>query len=64
MTECICLSPHSAAWHDPLCPWFLSQCDQCSGEGRISVPLGCGCCSDSEICEYCNGTGLSTEDKP
>lgn len=59
--DCTCGSKHAAGWHDELCPWFQHQCEACDGEGRYSVQLGCGCCSDSEICEECNGTGVSTD---
>lgn len=61
MIDCTCKRPGAAAWHDGECPWFQSQCEDCKGEGYISVPLGCGCCSDAETCEYCKGTGLAPQ---
>jgi DnaJ-class molecular chaperone len=50
-------SHYAAAWHDEDCPRHQGQCERCSGEGRVSFQLGCGCCSDTEECEDCKGTG-------
>lgn len=61
MIECTCKQKGAATWHEDWCPWFQHQCEDCEGMGTITVPAGCGCCSDIETCEYCKGTGLASE---
>lgn len=57
LTQCTCGCEYAASWHDETCPRFANKCDWCEGEGGRYVRLGCGCCSDWEFCDECNGTG-------
>lgn len=59
MSKCICNNKGNAPyWHLDECPASQPRCDQCDGMGYSSVTLGCGCCSDTETCEGCHGTGI------
>jgi hypothetical protein len=62
MSECNCDNEnHTPHWHDDDCPVYATRCDYCDGMGYTVVVLGCECCSDTETCEECHGSGAATE---
>lgn len=64
MNECNCNTEELAPyWHSDSCPVQASACEYCAGKGYFIVVLGCECCSDTERCDDCSGTGLKTEIK-
>lgn len=60
-TECNCgtLDP-APFWHGEECPVYATACEDCEGKGYKIVVLSCECCSDTERCEYCDGTGIKS----
>jgi hypothetical protein len=57
--ECTCHATHEPPWwHNHDCPVLKLGCESCDGKGYHVVQLSCECCSDTEICEECKGTGF------
>jgi hypothetical protein len=62
MSECNCSHEHETPyWHAASCPVYATACDYCDGKGYVIVRLGCECCTDTERCDECSGTGVDIE---
>lgn len=48
-------------WHVDDCPVFATACESCEGKGYTVVRLSCECCTDTEPCADCHGTGIAND---
>jgi hypothetical protein len=58
---CTCKQPGSAPyWHWDDCPISALACESCEGKGYHLVQLSCECCTDTETCDDCGGSGIKS----